>query len=147
MMYAGVWKRFCAVVVDSVILTGVILIMIFLGSILRAMIGLDEGLVTLFVTICYFALCLLYFPLMESSSRQATIGKIAMGLRVTDLSGNRISFGKALVRHLCKILFNTVLYLGSIMIIFTEKKQGLYDIVAGTLVIRDKSPEMLDALS
>ena len=40
-------------------------------------------------------LCLIYQAVMESSAKQATLGKMALGIVVTDLSGNRVSFGKA----------------------------------------------------
>lgn len=79
---------------------------------------------------------ILYFPLMESSKLQATLGKRAVGIIVTDLDGRRIGFGKALGRFLGKILSAVILNIGFIMAGFTEKKQGLHDIIAGTLVIR-----------
>ena len=55
---------------------------------------------------------------------------------VTDEAGNRISFGKATGRHFGKILSALILYIGYIMIAFTGKKQGLHDILAGTLVVK-----------
>ena len=38
-----------------------------------------------------------YFALMESSHRQGTVGKQVVKIKVTDLAGNRISFGRATV--------------------------------------------------
>ena len=78
----------------------------------------------------------LYYALMEASSKQATLGKMALGIKVTDEAGNRISFGKATGRHFGKILSALILYIGYIMIAFTGKKQGLHDILAGTLVVK-----------
>ena len=60
----------------------------------------------------------------------------ALGIQVTDLQGNRVSFGRALGRTLAKILSAIILYIGFIMAAFTEKKQGLHDMVAGTLVVK-----------
>ena len=77
----------------------------------------------------------LYFALMESSSKQGTLGKMAIGMKVTDLNGNRISFGKASGRFFGKILSGIILYIGFIMAGFTEKKQALHDMLAGTLVV------------
>ncbi len=79
----------------------------------------------------------LYYSLMESSQRQATLGKLAAGIKVTDLNGNRISFLQATGRYFAKILSGLMFGIGYLMIIFTEKKQGLHDILAGTLVVRN----------
>lgn len=77
----------------------------------------------------------LYFALMESSGKGATLGKRALGIKVTGLNGNRISFGKATGRFFGKMIFGVILYIGFIMAGFTEKKQALQDIVAGCLVV------------
>lgn len=78
----------------------------------------------------------LYEALMESSSYQATLGKMIFGMKVTDLYGNRISFARATGRHFAKILSGMILGIGFIMVGFTERKQGLHDMIAGTLVRR-----------
>ena len=73
---------------------------------------------------------------MESSSLQATLGKMIFGMKVTDLNGNRISFARATGRHFAKYLSSMILFIGYIMAGFTERKQALHDMIAGTLVIR-----------
>jgi uncharacterized RDD family membrane protein YckC len=78
----------------------------------------------------------LYEALMESSSYQATLGKMMFGMKVTDLYGNRISFARATGRHFAKIVSTMILFIGFIMVGFTERKQGLHDMIAGTLVRR-----------
>jgi uncharacterized RDD family membrane protein YckC len=78
----------------------------------------------------------LYEALMESSSYQATLGKMIFGMKVTDLYGNRIDFARATGRHFAKILSGLILCIGFIMVGFTERKQGLHDMLAGTLVRR-----------
>jgi uncharacterized RDD family membrane protein YckC len=80
----------------------------------------------------------LYFALFESSSKQATIGKMALGIIVTDLNGNRISFGRANARYWSKIISGLILLIGYIMAGFTKKKQALHDIITGTLVIKKR---------
>ena len=85
-----------------------------------------------------FVIWLLYFSWFESSSYMGTPGKIAIGMQVVDLQGNRISFGKALVRNLAKVVSAIILGLGFVAIGFTEKKQGLHDIIAGTTVVMKK---------
>lgn len=79
----------------------------------------------------------LYYAGMESSARQATIGKSVMSLRVTNYEGKRISFGHATGRFAGKVLNRFIpLGIGFIMAGFTEKKQALHDLIAGTLVVK-----------
>lgn len=77
----------------------------------------------------------LYYAIMESSPKQATLGKMVLQISVTDNKGNRISFGRATVRFFAKIISILILLIGFIMIAFTKKKQGLHDIIADTLVV------------
>lgn len=100
--------------------------------------ALIAGLIAAYSTFIVIAVAIswLYYALMESSSRQATLGKLAAGIKVTDMNGNRISFLNATGRYFAKILSGLMFGIGYVMIIFTEKKQGLHDIIAGTLVIR-----------
>jgi len=78
----------------------------------------------------------LYYALFESSRYMGTPGKLIFGLTVTDDDYERISFARATLRYFLMSLTNTILSLGSIAILFTAKKQGLYDIWTGTVVIR-----------
>ena len=80
----------------------------------------------------------LYFALMESSASQATIGKTACGLRVTDESGRRISFGRATGRYFAKIVSALIFLIGFMMVGWTRRKQGLHDLIAGTLVVKTR---------
>jgi uncharacterized RDD family membrane protein YckC len=94
---------------------------------------LAGGMMMLFAVIA--AAGWLYFALMESSSKQGTLGKMALSIMVTDVNGNRITFGRATGRYFGKFLSGLILYIGYIMVAFTEKKQGLHDMIAGTLVV------------
>jgi uncharacterized RDD family membrane protein YckC len=84
----------------------------------------------------YVIVVIMYFSGMESSPLQATIGKLATGLYVTDTNGERISFGRAAGRFLGKFLSGLFCYIGYIIAGFTEKKQALHDMIAGCLVLR-----------
>ena len=127
--FAGFWKRFAAWLLDAIILTIITLplsLIIFivppyLSTFISSPISLLIG--------------ILYYGLQESSEHQATLGKRALGIIVTDLEGSRISFGRAAGRELAKILSALILLIGYLMIGFTEKKQGLHDMIAGCLVI------------
>ena len=79
----------------------------------------------------------LYEALLMSSTWQATLGKKALNLRVTDEAGNRISFARASGRHFAKYISWLTLGIGYIMAAFTDRKRALHDMLAGTLVRRD----------
>ena len=135
MRYAGFWVRLVAAVVDSFLLQLVIVSPFVVAGVDSANAyndAVSAGIV--FIAVCLF--CWLYFTLFESGGWQATPGKRLLGLRVTDLSGERISFGRASGRYFSKILSWLIFYIGFIMAGFTEKKQGLHDKFAGTLVLR-----------
>jgi uncharacterized RDD family membrane protein YckC len=139
-MYAGFWLRFAAYLIDSILL-GLIFFPLGLGLGLmmgatgnnqnpELMLGLNGGLNMVSLVVTW-----LYSSLLESSSWQGTVGKKLIGLRVTDLDGRRISFGRATGRHFGKILSGLICLVGFIMAAFTEKHQALHDQIAGTLVL------------
>jgi uncharacterized RDD family membrane protein YckC len=148
--YAGFWKRFIAYLIDDIIL-GVagLAVILFVGALfglsLFSLLSDDaESTVALIVAaasaiglaiLALMAVGWLYYAMMESSSNQGTLGKMAIGIKVTDLEGNRISFGKATGRYFGKIVSGMILYIGFIMAGFTERKQALHDIMAGCLVV------------
>jgi Predicted membrane protein/domain len=83
----------------------------------------------------------LYFAVCESSAWQGTLGKLALGIRVTDMQGNRISFPRALGRYAAKLLSGIILCIGYLMVAWTQRKQGLHDMVCGTLVLNGRASE------
>ena len=132
--YAGFWKRYAAALIDLVII-GVLWLGIglFVGIVCD---GAANPVPIVFIgTAISVIIAWLYFALFESSPNQATPGKMAVGIKVTDMDGNRISFGKASGRHFGKILSVLTVLVGYIMAAFTQKKQGLHDIVSGCLVV------------
>lgn len=78
----------------------------------------------------------LYEALLTSSAWQGTVGKHMLDLKVTDEQGNRISFERATGRYFAKIISGLTLGIGYLMVAFTERKQGLHDMIAGTLVMK-----------
>lgn len=120
--YAGFWTRFGAYIIDMLVLLIPYLIIV-------AITGDFVGL--LLAILLFWA----YFAYFESSEKQATLGKQALGLMVIDLNGNRLDFTKATIRYFSKLIFGGILLIGYILIGFTEKKQGLHDMIAGTFVI------------
>jgi len=142
--YGGFWIRFVAVVIDGFIvgivvwpISGMMALAIGVagGAVSMPSIGvhLVRGIVGLAFSFCANWI---YEAGMESSSKQATLGKMALALKVTDLQGRRISFARATGRYFAKIISGMILLIGYIMAGFTERKQALHDMIAGTLVIR-----------
>lgn len=78
----------------------------------------------------------LYEAVMTSSHRQGTFGKMAFGIKVTDMNGNRLSFGRASARHFAKYLSGIICSIGYLVALFTERKQALHDLIAGTVVLK-----------
>jgi uncharacterized RDD family membrane protein YckC len=151
-IYGGFWIRVVGYIIDA-ILMGVV------GSVLGAILGIGGGFAAALdaanadtaMAGAQFAsagigivIGWLYYALMESSAYQATVGKMVFGLVVTDLNGNRISFARATGRHFAKWLSSIILLIGFIMVAFTERKQGLHDMVAGTLVTKKGSLQGTD---
>jgi len=134
--YAGFWRRFAALIMDSIIITLVTFIVYLM---IRAALygGRPENEVILGWAV-WMIVNWLYRAGMESSSGQATLGKMALGIIVTDYEGERISFGRATGRLLAKIISGLILLIGYIMAGFTERKQALHDMIAKTLVVVKK---------
>ncbi len=120
--YGGFWIRVVAFIIDGIIVRAVA----WPFSMIFGLGGL-AGMLVVFGS-------WLYEAFMLSSPYQATLGKMIFGMKVTDLSGNRISFARATGRHFAKWLSGMILGVGYIMVGFTERKQGLHDMLAGTLV-------------
>lgn len=146
----GFWRRVVAYIIDAIILN--------IGmSIVGGVFGLGIGLQMMAVDpsgqaslgagywaflVASFVGQWLYFALLEASAWQGTLGKKALGMSVTDLNGNRIGFGRATGRYFAKILSSIILLIGFIMVAFTGRKQGLHDILAGTLVYKASPSEL-----
>lgn len=156
--YAGFWKRLAAYIIDVIVLyLPNMLIMNAFGedaaqtTLQQALLaaGTNPDIVlaayghyyeTMHVALALTSLLAwLYFALCESSAWQATVGKLAMGIRVTDLQGRRISFPRALGRYAAKILSVMILLLGFLMVAWTRRKQGLHDMLANTLVLNGRA--------
>lgn len=148
-VYAGFWRRFWAVFLDGIVLNIgsfplVMLAMIPMGATFESFRGDEyspEAFAAMFGTYLLLAVLgtvvsWLYYALLESSGRQATVGKLATGIRVTGLHGERISFARASGRFFASVLTGMTFGLGYLTMFFTERRQSLHDKIAGTLVTR-----------
>jgi len=149
--YAGFWIRVLAYILDRIIV-GIVAapfyFVLVLPSVLRIMQEAERdrepspevilsivGGVSTFLCV-FFLGYWLYEALLTSSNWQGTIGKKVLRLKVIDEMGNRISFGRATGRYFAKLLSHLIMWIGFIMVAFTDRKRGLHDIIAGTLVTK-----------
>lgn len=138
--YATFWHRFAAYLVDWVLAMAIFCpVGIAMGA-MGVLAGQEAQEINLAVQVITNLVSLvvtwLYNALMDSSSWQGTVGKRVLGIKVTDMNGDRISFARATGRHFAKIISSIICLVGFIMVAFTERKQGLHDIIAGTLVLQ-----------
>lgn len=136
--YAGFWNRFGAYIIDSIIL-----IVIFVALSFPFILGIEYlgGIGDAFAILLFLLVpvgWVLYYAIQESSEYQATLGKRALNIKVCDEDGNRISFGRALVRSIAKFITGFVFNPLFILIGLTAKKQGIHDFIVNTFVIVDE---------
>lgn len=133
MVFAGFWLRTLAYLIDYAILY---VVMALFEFIFNSNSNTDPlSAYNIIFTLVCLAISMLYSVILESSQWQATIGKKLVKIKVTDESGNRISFGRATVRYFASYISAILFCAGYIMCAFTSKKQCLHDIIASTLVL------------
>ena len=142
-VYAGFWKRFAAFILDYLI---AVVLALVVGAIIGGIYGAgatspEEKTAKGLGGIAGLLVWWLYFAIMESSGKQATLGKMALGIRVVTREGGRISFARATGRNFAKILSGLILMIGYLMAGFTARKQALHDRVAGCLVVNRDATE------
>jgi uncharacterized RDD family membrane protein YckC len=160
LVYAGFWLRFVAYFIDGFIIgIPITIVFMILGGIFAGFaaasggfphttgdsdpsqtfapaMGIGFALIELVIWAAFMVLTWFYFAKLESGPHQATYGKRALGLKVTNLSGEPIGFGQASGRFFGKIVSGMTFYIGFIMAGFTQRKQALHDLIAGTLVVK-----------
>lgn len=163
MTYAGFWRRLVAYIIDGIVVSVAIGIVyeIFVATgiinfepmmdmandlalqsgaepdpaqAMAAAQGMMQQMSLLYLA--DFIIAWLYEALLTSSASQATLGKMALGMKVTDANGERVGFGRATGRFFGKLVSGFILYIGFLMVAFTARKQGLHDMMASTLVLR-----------
>jgi uncharacterized RDD family membrane protein YckC len=150
--YAGFGRRAAAWLIDTILLGIGLFALFFVGGILIGLGLLSTGQnptienalgAEVVLLLIMFVLAWLYYAGLESSAWQGTIGKRVLRLVVTDQYGRRIQFGRATGRFFGKIVSALVLFVGYLMVLFSERKQGLHDLMAGTLVVRQEHLALL----
>jgi uncharacterized RDD family membrane protein YckC/type II secretory pathway pseudopilin PulG len=147
-LHAGFWRRVAAYIIDALILDVCFIVLWFVVAAIMGVALFSQGenqsaaaafgftLAIGLLEVGFFVATWLYFALFESSRLQATPGKLALGLAVTDEFGKRIGFGRATGRFFGKILSSAILDIGFMMAGWTARKQALHDMLAGTCVVQ-----------
>lgn len=127
--YAGFWIRAAAAIIDSIIL---LIAIVAVSFVVGLVVGLVGGIIMYYVLAFFGGMA--YFFVMESSEKQATYGKMAVGIKVGNANGERLTFGNAVGRYFSKIVSGMILYIGFMMAGWDAKKQALHDKIADTYV-------------
>jgi uncharacterized RDD family membrane protein YckC len=156
--YAGFWRRFVAWFLDMVLLLIILapIRYIFMPASIRKVFSAEYmqhkhtedmppipsigDLITLSVLIVLmYLITYLYYALWESSQQQGTPGKLALGIKVTDVHGQRLSFWRASARFINRYITNATLLVGYMMAGWTSHKQALHDKLGNCLVIKSNN--------
>lgn len=129
--FAPLWRRLLAFLIDGLVVLGVQMGLLVM-SIATPAGDYRAGVTSLAVRA---AVTWAYFAVLESSPLQATLGKLALGIRVEDRRGGTLSFGRASLRYWMKTLSTLTLMLGWLMAAFTPRHQALHDVIAGSVVV------------
>lgn len=131
--FGGFWKRLIAYLIDGLIVIGPFMIItyVFFGTS-----DLEE------VPIIYIVsglISALYFIILPVTSLQATLGKVVLGMKITNKYYKKISIKQSIGRYFAEILSYITFFIGYLIVAFTKRKTGLHDILAKTYVINKKS--------
>lgn len=134
--FAGFDQRLMASALDWFIISGVFILMAFIAILVIS--DKETRIVMAFGLLALIPLTnTIYHIAMECSARQATYGKQMLKIKVCDMEGNRISAGRSIGRNLCKI-FSLLTVIGYLMSFFNKQQQCMHDIMAETLVMKDR---------
>lgn len=149
--YGGFWRRSFAFLIDEIILYFVSLILFMIGLLALGLKGdmmgralaapedITHGMGVF--GLLYLAASLLagmtYFTWFHGIGGR-TPGKILLGLRVIQASGDPMTPGVAFLRWVGYLISGPVFCLGFLWVAFDGRKQGWHDKIAATLVIRER---------
>lgn len=139
---AGFLRRLGAYLIDGLLLGSAYYVVLMIGSVIIAVMAasqVDGETVAItggvLLVLAYALMSYFYYVGMERSKLQATVGKLALGIKVVDAGGRRLGWGKASARWAGSLLSYATLYIGFFLAGWTRRKQALHDLLAGTYVV------------
>ncbi|MDY0021511.1 RDD family protein [Arenimonas caeni] len=139
---AGFIRRLGAFIIDNMLLGTAYYAVLMVGMVVMAVAvagATDGGAVAatgaVLMALAYAVMSYFYYVGMERSKLQATVGKLALGIKVVDADGRRLGWGKASARWAGSLVSYLILYFGFFMAGWTRRKQALHDLMAGTYVV------------
>lgn len=145
--YGGFWIRFVAYMIDGFVLSLAAVVLVAVFAVFAVLTGLEFDsedpspaiiIATILLILALIVINWLYEALMTSSPRGATLGKMAIGVRIVRADGAQLSFGRATARHFLKVMITPLVpfAIGYLMAGFTARKRALHDVLADTLVLK-----------
>ena len=142
-VYAGFWKRVAAYVIDYFVL---LIPSTLIGAVLAVALGASMGaagsgesaievLAQLTSGLINLSISMAYYTWFHASQGGATLGKMAVGIKVVRSNGERLTKARAFGRYWGAMLSSIIFGIGFLMAAFTERKQGLHDMISDTLVV------------
>lgn len=135
--YGSFDQRLLASALDMFLISGVCIVLAFIASLF-----VSGKIMLLSISLSLFAVIpvvnFIYHVIWESSAKQGTYGKQLLRIKVCDLQGERLSFAHAAGRNLAKIFSVLTLFIGYLYSFFNKQQQCLHDLIAGTLVVKDR---------
>jgi len=135
--FAGLDQRLLASALDWFIISGIcivpaLIVVLFVpGQEVAIIVGISLLIVIPLVNFVYHIV-------MESSAKQATYGKQILKIKVCDMEGNPINGGKSFGRNFCKLFSDITFSIGYLVSFFNKQQQCLHDMIAGTLVVKER---------
>ena len=129
--YAGFWIRFAAMLIDGLLVAAIFVPLFILSIFINPILAV----------VAYFAMFgfQIFYEIYFTGKYGATYGKKWLGIKVVNENGEVIGYGGATIRWLGRIVVSFTIGIGYIIIGFTEKKQGIHDMIAKTYVIEQKT--------
>ncbi len=136
---ADFWIRLLAFIIDLfiILLLWNLLSFVVMNLLSLSNFDIEPDILKLIFYIVAIIMMGAYNVIMETSKRQATIGKQIFKLTVGDAEGNALSLGQVIRRTLAKLVTCLTLGVGYILILFNKEKQAIHDILVNTYVFKE----------
>lgn len=136
MVYASFLSRLLAFIIDYLIISIPLSLIWYLLKLPVPEPTFTIGNLMFFPSLIAWIISIFYYGIMESSSKQATYGKIAIGIKVTGKKGERLTFRRAGARTLNKF-FSSIFFIGYLMLFFNKKNQTFHDWLTNSIITKD----------